>query len=108
MAKTKTIYKYHLNFNNQSRSCELLLPAISTIRHIDIQEKDGGIFLWAEVVTSEQPPKRRLFELYGTGWELEDRPNSHLLHLKTLLDGAYVWHIYERVYAPTEGLNDAN
>ena len=102
----RVVYKYPLVCSPHRRRCEVLLPTGSKILHIDKQRDDvvaNRLFIWAETnpdwEASEAPPAtRRIFEIYGTGWEIDEVPNSELHHCKTVFDGPFVWHIYERVY----------
>lgn len=99
------VYKYPLVIGLHRR-CEIFLPKGSEILHIDHQKDAHGnyrLFIWAETnpdwEASEAPPAvRRFFEIYGTGRTIDDIPNSQSHHCKTIFDGPFVWHIYERVY----------
>lgn len=77
----KTIYKYPTGFVD--------MPKGAIVRKAGTQ--NGEFFVWAEVDPS-QPLEERQFSVYGTGWELEDRP---LCYIDTVFEGAFVWHVYE-------------
>jgi hypothetical protein len=83
-----------------------LLPKDSKILHIDHQKDAHGnhrLFFWAETNPNQEASEapmaiRQFFEIYGTGWEIDEVPNSELHHRKTIFYSPFVWHIYERVY----------
>ena len=101
----RVVYKYPMVIGLHRR-CEIFLPKGSEILHIDHQKDAHGnyrLFIWAETnpdwEASEAPTTiRRFFEIYGTGRRIDDIPNSQSHHCKTIFDGPFVWHIYERVY----------
>ena len=81
----KTIYKYKLD---GGRTTTLELPELARVIHCAIQGDEYCI--WVRVDT-DAPKVKRSFTIVGTGWEIEDS----LGHVGTILDGAFVWHIFE-------------
>jgi hypothetical protein len=83
----KTVYKYELN---RSGLKEITLPEGSWIVKAAIQYDD--ICIWAVVDTKEINRKVHKFVVLGTGWEI---PCKHMDHIDTILEGPYVWHVFE-------------
>lgn len=81
----RTIYKYPLEGRDVSR---VLMPEDASIVHVGIQ---NGVFcVWA-LGDTEDPMVERSFTVVGTGWELDE---FHI-HLGTVFQDAFVWHIME-------------
>lgn len=58
---------------------------------ISAQEQHGKIQIWAIVDPSAETEKR-LFALYGTGHEMDDRSQKFIA---TIQRGEFVWHLFE-------------
>lgn len=88
----KRIYKYVLEVTNTQ---ELALPGGAQILHVDFQGKE--LCLWAQVDPGEIP-SNRTFKVYGTGHLLRiDSPDRKLIHLGTVQQSPFVWHVFEQV-----------
>lgn len=90
----KRIYKYHINFD---RHQVLPLPQDAQFLHIDYQ--NNSLCLWF-MIDSTKPTTLIKLEVIGTGWEIPDLPplnNQPVIrkHLGTVLQGQFVWHIFE-------------
>lgn len=83
----KSIWKFP--FPQSSTRRAISMPKGANIIKVGVQ--GGTVVLWAEVDT-QAIKEARFFEVYRTGWEVDDDPRQHL---DTVLDGPYVWHIYE-------------
>jgi hypothetical protein len=80
----------------QDEPTTLQLPVGATIVEAGVQRPGFGqvaheISLWAEVPTRDERTTRRTFTVIGTGHEIPHRG----AHVGTVLDGAFVWHVYE-------------
>jgi hypothetical protein len=69
---------------------ELVMPKGAEVVHFGTQV--DGMKLWALVNVREKESEARAFIVVGTGWDAPD----HLRYHKTLQDGSYVWHLFER------------
>ncbi len=78
------IYKYRLNGRNVS------LPEGAEI--LDIQYQNEKLTMWALVNPDVTKTATHMIEIYGTG---ESLPHGKWIHLKTLQQGAFVWHVFE-------------
>lgn len=79
----KTIYKYQLaNF------ATLDLPVGAKAVLVEMQ--NGSPHIWFEHNRSAFK-EQRFFRIYGTGFDIPD--NS--IHIGSVIDGMFVWHIYE-------------
>lgn len=83
----KSVFKYQLNRDGVT---ELVLPKYSWIVKSAIQ--DDQICLWIVVDTTINEISVRKFSVYGTGWDITF---DSLDHIDTILDGSYVWHVFE-------------
>lgn len=83
----KTIFKYPY-------SDVVMLPAKACVLSAGMQ--DGGLWLWCLVDTS-YPLQERHFRMWGTGWDLSEEIDDRgiVSHISTVLDGEFVWHIFE-------------
>lgn len=86
----KKIYKYQIDCTHQ-HNAEVELPCFSKI--IDFKFQGNVLYLWA-IVDPDSPTENIRFEIYGTGWEIEDA--DELTHLKTVHINGFVWHIFKR------------
>ena len=82
----KTVWKYKIKINE---TFELELPIGARIILIGLQHND--LCLWAEVDT-EVETEKRFFRIHGTGHPINE---GFLNHIKSFIDGDFVWHIYE-------------
>ena len=81
----KTVYKYRVD-----GATEIRVPVGSKVIHVGMQ--NGAPYIWVEVSTNPHLDiEGRYFEIAGTGWEIED----DAVHIGSVIDGAFVWHIYE-------------
>lgn len=78
------------------------LPEGARVMHVGAQVVaglgDSGEIhkvIWVEVDT-DKPVKPREFMIFATGSKVPDEWK----HVGTLLDGPFVWHIYERDFVP--------
>lgn len=74
-------------------SQEVEMPAGSEILHVGVQK--GTPTVWAIVDPEETTfAEKRIIEIYGTGHRIED--TEHSVYLGTVMDGPFVWHVFER------------
>lgn len=85
-----TVYKYAMRFEGEFGLCRIKMPRASLIVHVGYQGQN--VQLWAEVDT-EEPDVERIFRVYGTGQPFADGEQG--VHVATLMDGPFVWHIFE-------------
>ena len=84
----KHMYKYVIPV--QGGDIEVDMPVNTVIQHIGNQSS-GEICVWAEVPETELA-EIRTFRTIGTGHEV---PPMKFTYVGTVLDGFYVWHLYE-------------
>jgi hypothetical protein len=85
----KTVYKYELQQIDDYIGLEL--PEGAQILHFGIQ--NNRLMIWA-LVESDNPNKRRIFRMAGTGHSIIEK---NPLHIGTVFDGPFVWHLFEVV-----------
>jgi hypothetical protein len=83
-----TIYKYTI-----SRSGVVEMPVGAKILHVGCQGSE--IMLWAEVDTGNAN-ENRLFEVFGTGFQIPIDIGVSRKYLATVFVGSFVWHVYEK------------
>ena len=84
---------------------EVEMPQGSRILAVQVQKNyaiENGLtqiteepYFWALVNTDKGRTVRRLFRIYGTGHEIEERPED-LDYIGTFQRGPFVWHVFER------------
>jgi hypothetical protein len=85
----KTIYKYSIGGSLfHGMQAHISIPAGG--QFLDIQEQAGEVEMWVLVDTDENTAMWDI-EVYGTGHDIYSAENRHL---KTIQQGAYVWHIF--------------
>jgi len=84
------IYKYPLDMSKESTEIEI--PSLSSFLHCAMQGDSPT--LWFRVDT-DMPMQKRTFRIIGTGQTISEDPSVHLLHLGTVMDNTFVWHIFE-------------
>lgn len=87
-----TIHKYELK-GDYDKPAKATIPAGAKI--LDINFQRGDLFIWALVDTEIKDEQEVQYEVYGTGWRI-DNPEG-LVHVKTIyLGDALVWHVFVR------------
>jgi hypothetical protein len=81
------IHKYRLPFKSERSDVVEVPVRVGRLLHVALQH--GEIHAWA-AVDPGWPEVAHRFRLAGTGAPID--PSWH--HLGTVLDGAYVWHIF--------------
>lgn len=83
----KTIHKYELELEEFQR----IQARPGPIRNVGL-DPAGGICVWVEVDTEDNLHWRK-FIIVGTGHEI---PKGYILEFAgTVVQGSFVWHIYE-------------
>ena len=82
-----TIWKFELEITVQN----ITIPTGAEI--LSVANQHGTICLWA-FVEPNNPKIERVIEVVGTGWMLE--PMKKRKFIGTVLDGSFVWHVFER------------
>ena len=86
----KRIYKYKSTSTAEEQKLQLPFDA----RILDVQIQNGRLCLWA-IVDPSKDNLMRTFRVFGTGWDLPYRFVNRYVHLKTVQDGGFVWHVFE-------------
>jgi hypothetical protein len=63
-------------------------------RILSVANQNGIICLWAEIADPSAVAKARAIEIIGTGNRF---PDAYRTFIGTVLDGKYVWHVFERM-----------
>ena len=82
----KTIYKYHIERTDRQL---IVLSVDARTIHVGLQNNE--LYLWAEVSTDALLEQRTIY-VRGTGHPFIGTEGRHL---GTVMDGLFVWHIYE-------------
>lgn len=82
----RTIHKFPVRLGGPSA---IQLPI--TARVVSFAEQNGGLFIWAELDTSE-PRASREFIIVGTGHPIP----ADAAHRGTCAQAPFIWHLYER------------
>lgn len=85
------IWKYPLGLE---RKIEIEAP--QGAEWLDVQVQQGRLAAWALVCPSRKAVKHTLY-LFGTGWEIPGDLAEDLIHIATVQEGTYVWHIFEDI-----------
>lgn len=72
----------------------LMLPPSAEILDIGVQK--GEIVLWYSFEDYEEHSVLHEFHIIGTGYRVPFQEGAYWSHMKTVIDGAYVWHIYKK------------
>ena len=84
-----TIYKYPL----MAQVNKIEMP-LATILSVGLDPNNIPC-IWAIVDTNSEK-ETRIFELFGTGWPLDDVIEEyHMYFLDTIKEGLYMWHVFE-------------
>ena len=87
------VWKFKITPENMSR---IEMPEFAIVLHV--AEQNGELCLWAEV-DIENNPVERMFEVFGTGHNIDSQIGTYRSYLGTsmMCDGDLVWHVYERL-----------
>lgn len=85
----RKIFKYQLKIKDEQA---ILMPKDAVI--ISAQFQSGALYLWAIVFPGNEK-ELRVFEIYGTGFDLPTTGMAARTHIATVQDGSFVWHIFE-------------
>ena len=98
----KTIYKYPVGKDVHHNSViEIEMPKGARI--LDIQMQNGEPMLWA-IVNPKHSLRKRVFHVFGTGFDMDDYDKKHYEYVKTIQKVHIstpsksvwmVWHIFE-------------
>lgn len=92
----KIIYKY---MHEVADKIELVVPDESTLLHIECLRPNLLTFWYECPYTSETGmTDTHTYYVYGTGKKFEKVKGS--LHVESVIDGPFVWHIYADVEWP--------
>lgn len=86
MSRPKKVFKYSLPVEDGPHT--LTVPEYCAPVHVAMQH--NRITIWAEVFP-DNPMVERVFFVHGTGHSI----NADHDHVGTVLDGSFVWHVYE-------------
>jgi hypothetical protein len=88
---SKIIYKYKIT---ESEDIQVEMPKGAQILHADIMS--NGMHVWA-LVNPKHKLKKKTFRVIATGQEISDYDKKHYHYIKTMIDGIFVWHLYELI-----------
>lgn len=89
----RTIWKFPITVGGIT---PINIPVGAQVRLAALDPASGAPAIWIEL-DPEAPMINRRFVIYGTGHEIEgDGGSPSDLHVGSLIDGDFVWHIYER------------
>jgi len=83
------IWKYSLG---PTPNHTLSMPKGAEVIQADIQH--GEFFIWAIIPDTEAEKENRFFLIAATGGP-EDSRTTKESHISTIMDGDYVWHVFE-------------
>ena len=92
---SKTIWKFEVPVTDRAR---VAMPAGARVLSVEIGKGLGVVWLWAEVDPAADVGDRG-FRVVGTGNPLPEGVED-MRFLGTVLDGPFVWHVYEEAAAP--------
>ena len=72
----------------------IYLPPSAEILDIGMQGTD--IVLWYSFEDQDKHTVLHEFRVVGTGHNVPNESNNYWAHMKTVIDGSYVWHIYKK------------
>lgn len=88
----RTIWKFELDHMPDST---LIMPEGSHI--LSFMEQFNHLFIWAMVNPETQEKVERTFVVYGTGHPItEDTTKLHHIGTIKYMEGALIWHLFER------------
>lgn len=91
----RTIYKFTAQVAD---SFEINVPQFSLFRHVE-RIRALELSFWFEVDTEVSTSTKYKFWVFGTGHEIPE-DGIRRTHIKTVMDGALVWHIFVEGYLP--------
>lgn len=89
----RTIHKYTLLIGGEQK---IILTKGALI--LAAQAQNEVVTLWA-LLDVEAEKERRTFEVFGTGWTIEDKPLAYIDTVQ-LQGGAFIFHVFEVLHAP--------
>lgn len=88
-AKMNIIYKYKIDLGPQNIEMPKNAKILSAHFH------SGGLFIWAAVDFAEKRKERRKIIVIGTGQIWNERHHDLNAFIGTIIQGAFVWHVFE-------------
>lgn len=85
----KKIFKYQLTPSPGTQTT--YMPTSAQILHVNMQ--DGMITFWS-IFDDSSNSTYRTFKVYATG---EPIFTDKQMYLGTVMDGSYVWHVFEEI-----------
>lgn len=93
MSGNRTIWKFPIAIGEIT---EIELPRLARVGMAGLDPATGSPAIWVEL-DPEAPRVTRRFLIYGTGHPIEgDGGYASDLYVGSLMDRAFVWHVYER------------
>lgn len=94
-----TIWKYKLSTEGGVKT--ILLPKGAKI--ITVQAQEGEPYISA-LVNPGEPDRPRFIEIFGTGYSIEDIPDTRLDYIGTFqfTSRTFTFHVFERVNLNTD------
>ena len=88
----KVIHKFPMLNLQHNAVLEVEMPKGAKV--LDIQVQNETAMIWA-IVNPKHSTRKRVFHVFGTGFEMEDYEKKHYDYIKTVQNGPLVWHIFE-------------
>ena len=90
-----TVYKYSFNVSD---TVTLRITGYITALKIGTQHPGvGELILWAIVDTESEDTESLKLRIVGTGNPFDDYDDESLHFIDTVMDGIFVWHIFQIV-----------
>jgi Tfp pilus tip-associated adhesin PilY1 len=86
---SRTIWKFTLKVGRWET---ISLPPAAKVIFAAIDPQSGAPAIWVDLDVDDMGCKDRLFAVFGTGREIDD----DAIHRGSMLDGSFVWHVFER------------
>lgn len=89
----RTIWKFPIAIGEDTT---IEVPKMASIRLAGLDPATGQPAIWVELDPARKRTERR-FRIYGTGHEIEgdDGGFPQPLHIGSVIQGPFVWHIFE-------------
>ena len=90
----RSIWKFELTYQDKQ---SVVMPKDAVVLHVDNQRE--VICIWCELDPEDKNMRARMFEVFGTGHEINYGMGAKRVYLGTvkLQGGDLVFHVYERI-----------
>jgi len=84
----RRVYKYPLSLETEQRS-----DIVKDAEILKIGFQGPVLTMWCLVDPAVEETEPMHLRIFGTGWNIDEF--EFLMHLETVFQGPYVWHIFE-------------